>query len=67
MYPGIITSVDVDGAIVKSMEKTKAFYKWPIKEDTMFYKWNDILMKIKPPVFVRRGYFKVVELDEYTT
>jgi len=48
-------------------KKTKAFYKWPIKEDTMFYKWSDILMKIKPPVFVRRGYFKVVELDEYTS
>lgn len=67
MYPGIIKSVDVDGAIVSSMEKTKAFYKWPNKEDTMFYKWSDILMKIKPPVLVRRGYFKVEELDEYTS
>lgn len=66
MYPGIIKSVDVDGAIVNSMEKTKAFYKWPIKEDTMFYKWSDILMKIKPPVLVRRGYFKVEELEEFT-
>jgi len=47
MYPGIIKSVDVDGAIVNSMEKTKAFYKWPNKEDTMFYKWSDIVMKIK--------------------
>lgn len=46
MYPGIIKSVDVDGAIVNFMERTKAFYKWPIKEDTMFYKWSDILMKI---------------------
>lgn len=67
MYPGIITSVDTEGAIVNSMEKSKAFYKWPSKEDKMFYKWNDILMKIKPPVLVRRGYFKVEELNEYAS
>lgn len=67
MYPGIITSTDSDGAIVNSMEKSRTFYKWPVREDKMFYKWTDILMKIKPPQLVRRGYFKVEELDEYTS
>lgn len=67
MYPGIITSTDSDGAIVNSMEKSKTFYKWPVREDKMFFKWTDILMKIKPPQLVRRGYFKVEELNEYTS
>lgn len=65
MYPGLITTTDSDGAIIQSMVKTKAFYRWPEKEDKLFYKWSDILMKINPPKLVRRGYFKVEELDLY--
>lgn len=66
MYPGMISSIDSDGAVIQSMEKTKRFYRWPQKEDKMFYKWSDILMKINPPKLVRRGYFQVDELTEYT-
>lgn len=37
MYLGIITSIDSNGAIVKSMDKSKSFYKWSMKENTIFY------------------------------
>jgi len=48
------------------MEKSKKFYRWPVKTDEMFYSWIDIMMKINPPTLIRRGYFKVNELEVYT-
>lgn len=66
LYPGLITRTNSNGAIILSMEKSKKYYRWPDKEDRMFDKWTDIMMKINPPIFIRRGYFQIPELDIYT-
>lgn len=66
LYPGRITETEANGATIQSMEKTKKFYRWPQKVDEIFYPWKDVMMKIKIPKLVRRGFFKVEELDIYT-
>lgn len=66
LYPGRKSSIEPDGAKIQSMEKTKKFYRWLERVDEMFYVWKDIMMKIKPPKLVRRGFFRVEELEIYT-
>lgn len=66
LYPDRVSSIEPDGANIQSMEKTRTFYRWPEKVDEIFYPWKDIMMKIKPPKLVRRGFFRVEELDIYT-
>lgn len=66
LFPGIIVKTSEEGAVIHSMEKTKQFYKWPVKTDELLYSWKDIVMKIKSPILIRRGYFKVRELETYT-
>jgi len=66
LYPGRIINTTENGAFIQSMEKSKKYYRWPVKTDEMFYSWIYIMMKINPPTLIRRGYFKVNELEEYT-
>lgn len=66
LYPGLIISTTEEGAIIQSMEKSKTFYRWPVKPDELFYDWKDIIMKINSPKLIRRGYFKVKELETYS-
>lgn len=66
LYPGLIVKTSEEGAIIQSMEKTKIFYRWPIKPDELLYQWKDVVMKISTPKLIRRGYFKVKELETYS-
>lgn len=66
LFPGIIVKTSEEGAVIHLMEKTKQFYKWPAKTDELLYSWKDIVVKIKSPILIRRGYFKVRELETYT-
>lgn len=66
LYPGLIIKTTEEGATIQSMEKSKKFYRWPVKPDELFYSWKDIVMKICPPQLIRRGYFKVKELETYS-
>lgn len=66
LYPGLIINTTEEGAFIQSMEKSKKYYRWPVKTDEMFYNWVDVMMKISPPKLIRRGYFKIDELEVYT-
>lgn len=60
LYPVlIISTTEEGGAIIQSMEKSKTFYRWPVKPYELFYDWKDVTMKISTPKLIRRGYFKV--------
>jgi len=37
-----------------------------VKPDELFYDWKDVIMKINAPKLIRRGYFKVKELETYS-
>ena len=52
-FPGMIVEVQEHGAKVKTMiraQKTGLLWKWPEKEDVLFYYWVDILRVLDPPV-----------------
>jgi hypothetical protein len=44
-----IISYDDQGATISSMKRTLKSWKWPEKEDTLTYSWEDILGSISPP------------------
>lgn len=61
-FPGQVTSVQEHGCYVKSMVKSGLNWKWPKKNDEMFYMMSDIKQKIKPPKEQNRGVLVIEEL-----
>lgn len=63
-YPGVIESLNEEGAVVSAMFKTaKGNWKWPEKKDSIHYSWEEIVGSINPPKKVnRRGMFSIPEL-----
>jgi hypothetical protein len=50
------------------MEQVGKFgnWKWPKKEDVLWYTQNDILKIIPPPITVNnRGYYSVKDMEKY--
>lgn len=68
-YPGIIEKLsdnNTGGPTVSCMMKFGRSWKWPAKEDSMEYDWEDIIRKIAPPTLLsKRGYFSVPELNSF--
>lgn len=65
VFPGVVLEVLEDGARVKSMKKNGQLWKWPERDDILFYSWkNGILGHIEPPskFSSRREIFSVPEL-----
>lgn len=49
-FPGIVTQLGSQNDIeVKAMHKAGSYYKWPERDDIVFYLRQDILMKVEPP------------------
>ncbi|CAK1586780.1 unnamed protein product [Parnassius mnemosyne] len=48
-YPGKITKIHENGATIKAMEKSGRLWKWPAREDEIFYVWGDILGHLPEP------------------
>lgn len=68
LFPGQIIQVNPDGAMIKSMQRCGASWKWPDHPDIMFYVWSDVKGCIKPiKVSSRREIFKIPELVEKWT
>lgn len=64
LYPGQITEVQDDGAVINAMEKSLKTWKWPQKKDELFYPWHDVVGGIDPPKQIsKRGLFSVPQLD----
>lgn len=67
-YPGEVVQIiskDV-GVVVSCMQKLTKSWKWPEKTDLCTYKWHDVFQKIKPPKPLRRGFYSVSELDNFS-
>lgn len=66
MWPGQIASVEEDGAYVKCMARSGLCWKWPEKEDKIFYPLSDIKFKINEPQkkSTKRALFQVPELAD---
>lgn len=63
IFPGQILKVETNGAQIKAMQRSKKSWKWPAKEDILFYSWNDVLGSIGTPKQIsKRGFFSVPEL-----
>lgn len=64
-WPGQVQSVDVDGAYVNCMMRCGLAWKWPEKQDCIFYPINKIISAIKPPLKLstKRALFRVPELE----
>lgn len=65
VYPGVITSVDEDGALINAMVKSLKFWKWPQRRDEIWYSWDKIIGSINPPKQIsKRGLYAVPECDK---
>lgn len=63
-FPGTITEIRPEEAKISSMQKSVKSWKWPDPKDEIFYPFDDIIRRIKPPKPInRRGLFSVPELD----
>lgn len=67
IYPGQITSISEEGAMVSCMKKGKSYWRWPSYKDEQLYSWNYILNKIMVPKFTTKGNFTIPELDDTQT
>lgn len=63
IYPGKIISMSAEGALISCMKKGK-FWKWPSIKDEQLYTWESVIKKIGVPKFVKKGLFRVPELDK---
>ncbi|KAG1652590.1 Craniofacial development protein 2 [Nymphon striatum] len=49
-YPGEVTYAESSQIRVNVMEKAGTHYKWPNVQDNIFYSYDDVIMKLAPPV-----------------
>lgn len=67
-FPGIVKSIDKQGKEVSTMVLSgpNTTFKWPDKDDKLWYANDKIVDKINAPVSINnRGSFKVVEMAKY--
>lgn len=66
-FVGKIESLNAEGALIKSMQKSLNNWKWPQKEDLNLYPYQDIKEKIKQPKNnnSKREVFHVPEMQKY--
>lgn len=65
-WPGQVKSTEKDGAYVNCMARCGLAWKWPEKEDCLFYPNNDIKFQISAPLKLstKRALYRVPELDD---
>lgn len=66
-FVGKIESVNAEGALIKSMQKSLKNWKWPEKQDLNIYLWSDIKEKINIPQKTnsKREFYSVPEMNKY--
>lgn len=61
-YPGCVTNVIENDVEVSVMHRSEGNFKWPHTEDKIFYKSDDVIKSIDPPIPTgNRGQFKFSE------
>ena len=57
-FPGEVTNITGSDFEVNVMQKLENLWKWPKKEDKIFYKWENIVQRTNPPAVTgTRGQF----------
>ncbi|XP_049886788.1 uncharacterized protein LOC126381335 [Pectinophora gossypiella] len=64
LYPGQIISMSQEGVLVSCMKKSKLSWRWPTIKDIQLYEWDRVVCQIAVPTFIKKGYFKIPEMDE---
>lgn len=66
-FPGVILEIKKTQLLIKSMTMgSTESWKWPLKDDVLWYNREDILEVIAEPVSVnKRGSYTVPEIDKY--
>lgn len=66
-FPGVIADIkDSKEVFIRSMVLSGVGWKWPEKEDTMWYDVQDVVEVIKDPVATNnRGQFEIIEIKKY--
>lgn len=63
---GIVAALKKSGAEVATMARSGISWKWPSRQDQIFYSKDEILEVIKKPVQLgRHPIFKVPEMDKF--
>ncbi|CAH2017472.1 unnamed protein product [Acanthoscelides obtectus] len=68
LYPGIVEKIDHDEYEVNAMcqvEGNKGRFRWPYREDKIWYNKECVLEAIPPLVFIRRGVFDCPAIRKY--
>ena len=64
-FPGKVTSVENEGAVVSTLTKCKQNgWRWPQAKDEMLYEWDDIV-QLRPQAipFNTRNFFRFPDLE----
>lgn len=65
-FPGQIQEIESDVLLIKSMEKLGIHWRWPNREDVIWYRFSDVVSNIKPPGLMnKRGIYLVPEMEHY--
>lgn len=63
-YPGQVSALRANGAIVSVLHQSGVNWKWPKVSDAIFYDMSEIKQKIQKPLHGRRETFIVPELSK---
>ena len=65
MYPGVIVSSGMDGAVVKVMHRCKGGWCWPNRPDEIEYSNEEIIIRdvTSPEEVNKRGTYAFVDID----
>ncbi|KAF5289647.1 hypothetical protein FQA39_LY15005 [Lamprigera yunnana] len=63
-YPGKITKILDEGAVISTMQKSLKSWKWPTHEDAISYSWDEVIGgKDAPQQISKRGFYNIPELS----
>ena len=49
-YPGEVKELGDKEIRVSVMMKSGSYFKWPVAEDKIFYKFENVIKKLQPPI-----------------
>ncbi|KAI4461470.1 hypothetical protein MML48_5g00018361 [Holotrichia oblita] len=65
-YPGIVLKTDEEGMEVKTMKKAGLDWRWPEKDDILYYFKEDIVCAIDEPLLKnKRGFYCISKMNKY--
>lgn len=67
-FPGRVENVEGNQYEVSTMVLSLgSSFRWPDLVDKIWYRYENVIEKINKPVCIKRGFFKVKEMEKYLT